>query len=67
MEPRTSIEVGVATIATSSIAGFMHELYPFITFIAVLCGAILGCHGVFCLVRNWWKGNNNPPHWPNNF
>ena len=67
MEPKTETITGVITVTASGLAGLMHEVYPFITFIAVLSGAILGCHGVFHLVRNWWIGKDTPPTRPDVF
>jgi hypothetical protein len=39
--------------------GFSHLLgvaYPVISFIAVVCGAILGVHGVYCLITGKHSG-----------
>ncbi len=45
---RSSMEIlfGISTITV-----FLHEAYPVLSFIAVLCGAILGIHGVYNLIR----------------
>lgn len=67
MEPKVETIVGTLTVTVSGIAGFMHELYPLLTFIAVLTGAILGCHGVYHIIHNWWHGKKTPPDSNQNF
>lgn len=47
-------------IVSNSIWGvLLKDLYPILSFIAVLCGAILGLHGVYCLIfkRNYNEQN----------
>ncbi len=59
MEPKTEAVMGTITVTVSTIGSFLHDISPILSFIAILTGAILGCHGVYHIIHNWWKGKPN--------
>lgn len=42
---------GGGAISGGTFALIFHDAYPVLSFIAVLCGAILGVHGVWSIIR----------------
>ena len=56
MEYSHKIDVlqGLLALTWTSIAFFVHEATPVVAFIGALSGAILGIHGVYCLISQHW-------------
>lgn len=68
MDHKYEAVAGSFAVTLGSVSELLHTISPFISFIAILTGAILGCHGVYYLIKNWWNGKNTPPtHPPYNF
>lgn len=56
MDYRLQVSYGINLITYTAIIDFFNELYPVLSFIGVTCGAILGLHGVYLLLKGKYKG-----------
>ena len=55
---------GSGALTLEGLAHFLHDLFPTITAIGAICGTVLAIHGVYQLIKGWWKGRkglNHPP------
>lgn len=59
VQGKTEVILGASLFSWPWWIGALHSVSATASFIAAVCGAIIGIHGVYRIVRKWWTARSN--------